>query len=267
MSNSTSQADPLQLGRNVRTKIVSRVQNKNHQPEKKPSHAPFVCNCLSCGKVYDCRNVPSTSGCGTIVSQSIDPVLRKFISSGGECQMCGTLVERAAKELGVMPSLDEEGMYVEDTGEKAAYALRDTLVTCDRESAARTTVIDDQNEYYANAWLSDEEREELMRMEEQASSLDAGVSGDDPVTVTFDMLGRKCIHVASHSRDSGDVENELLRVAQDAAMRERPYGGGRSVVGPDAACVGKGISAPEDFLTETFGDLNPRYLQFQRSHP
>lgn len=243
--DTTSLRDPLRLGRNVRTSFISRKKNPKKDgtgpsTSNTRSYSPFVCNCLSCGKVYDCRY-----SCLDDVVRTSSSEVRAFISSGGECQSCGTLIERAAKALGVVQSsLDDEPggtNRLVDESQRAAYALRDTLVAYDREAAARTTVIDDQNEYYdiqANAWLSDDEREELIAKEEMRLQSRAKAR-DISVTVSFDMLGRKCIEVIDETlgeeRATSDGNSELLRLAQDSAMKERPYGGGRSVVGPDAA--------------------------------
>eukprot|EP00889_Picochlorum_renovo_P008423 jgi/Picre1/35453/NNA_002915.t1 len=73
-----------------------------------------------------------------------------------------------------------------------AYELKDRLVEYDRDSASRTKVIDDQNDYYdilqANAWLSDEERQDMasrMRM------LEAEQETSSSMMVTFDVFGRR----------------------------------------------------------------------------
>jgi hypothetical protein len=153
-----------------------------------------------------------------------------------------------------------------------AYELKDRLVEYDRDSASRTKVIDDQNDYYdilqANAWLSDEERQDMasrMRMleaEEQETS--------SSMVVTFDVFGRRsaapCIVVVHDDEEEEEEESsseveQLLKVAQDRAMEERPYGGGRSVVGPDAALCnanyvmqgrkGQNQSFVEDFFPQT----------------
>jgi hypothetical protein len=60
------------------------------------------------------------------------------------------------------------------------------------------------------------------------------------MVVTFDVSGRRSAApriVVVHDDDEEEEEesSDLLKVAQDRAMEERPYGGGRSVVGPDAA--------------------------------
>ena len=108
-------------------------------------------NCLACGHIHDAA------------------AMRR---SAGVCHACGTMVRRAAAELlegvseGVSEGVPEGAAMVmasapRSDAERRADALRDALVRFDEESSARTTVIDDQGEYYdlvrANAWLDEEE--------------------------------------------------------------------------------------------------------------
>lgn len=89
----------------------------------------LVSNCLSCGKIV-CEQ-----------------------EGEGPCSFCGALVLR---EGSTYAGLDESLPLQSDAGEAAeAYAKR--LVEYDRNAAARTTVIDDQSDYYeieGNSWLS-----------------------------------------------------------------------------------------------------------------
>ncbi len=235
--------DPLGLGRNVRTTIIKTTTTTTKTQKQYPS---FVCNCLSCGKVYDCRrhsNNGQEEKQDTMWSYSCqDPAtVSSFLSNGGVCLVCGTLVERAAKELGVV---DGE-LSTNDEHEVAAYALRDTLVAFDRDAAARTTVIDDQNEYYdidANAWLSDDEREGMREKmkEEELSGKQQGM------TVTFDMLGRRCLIEQEDSSDARDHPSLVDKKLIETAMKDHPYGGGRAAV--SAGFV--------ESLTERFGEVS-----------
>lgn len=91
----------------------------------------LVSNCLSCGKIV-CEQ-----------------------EGEGPCNFCGALVLREGSVYG---GLDEGAVPVSDA-EAAAEAYAKRLVDYDRNSAARTTVIDDQSDYYAiegNSWLSAE---------------------------------------------------------------------------------------------------------------
>lgn len=92
------------------------------------------------------------------------------------CTFCGAKValdykERIAQQAaaaadgsGPSPSTDPDMAFGLTEGEEsaataAAVAFKDRLVEYDRNSAKRTTVIDDQSDYFeidANAWLTDE---------------------------------------------------------------------------------------------------------------
>lgn len=91
----------------------------------------LVSNCLSCGKIV-CEQ-----------------------EGEGPCNFCGSLVlKEGSKYAGL-----EETVPVLSEAEAAAEAYAKRLVEYDRNSAARTTVIDDQSDYYeieGNSWLSKE---------------------------------------------------------------------------------------------------------------
>lgn len=89
----------------------------------------LVSNCLSCGKIV-CEQ-----------------------EGEGPCKFCGALVLREGSTYAGL----EECMPLVSDAEAAAEANAKRLVEYDRNSAARTTVIDDQSDYYeieGNSWLS-----------------------------------------------------------------------------------------------------------------
>lgn len=91
----------------------------------------LVSNCLSCGKIV-CEQ-----------------------EGEGPCSFCGSLV---LKEGSTYAGLEGNLAPLSDA-EAAAEAYAKRLVDYDRNSAARTTVIDDQSDYYeieGNSWLSKE---------------------------------------------------------------------------------------------------------------
>lgn len=141
----------------------------------KSLQAMQVVNCLSCGKIFDCRNVTSD-------------VLR-FLDAGGKCTFCGAKValsynERsqenvphqaspagqrgaAGKAGGVSSSnthstaaaaaVDYGASVRQSKADQEAVELKNRLVEYDRNAAKRTTVIDDQSDYFeidTNAWLT-----------------------------------------------------------------------------------------------------------------
>ncbi|KAF3774475.1 Activating signal cointegrator 1 [Nymphaea thermarum] len=91
----------------------------------------LVSNCLSCGKIV-CEQ-----------------------EGEGPCSFCGALVLRDGSTYA---GLDQTAVPLSEA-EAAAEAFRKRLVDYDRNSALRTTVIDDQSDYYeveGSKWLSAE---------------------------------------------------------------------------------------------------------------
>lgn len=89
----------------------------------------LISNCLSCGKIV-CEQ-----------------------EGEGPCNFCGALVLREGSSYAGL----HEGAVPLSDADVAAEAYAKRLVEYDRNSAARTTVIDDQSDYYeieGNTWLS-----------------------------------------------------------------------------------------------------------------
>ncbi|XP_054804898.1 uncharacterized protein LOC129307968 [Prosopis cineraria] len=126
----------------------------------------LVSNCLSCGKIV-CEQ-----------------------EGEGPCNFCGSLVLREGSTYAGL----EEGLPPLSEAEAAAEAYAKRLVDYDRNSAARTTVFDDQSDYYeidGNSWLSKEEKELLKKKQEEME--DAERAKRSKVVVTFDLVGRKVL--------------------------------------------------------------------------
>ncbi|KAK6148536.1 hypothetical protein DH2020_019448 [Rehmannia glutinosa] len=149
----------------------------------------LVSNCLSCGKII-CEQ-----------------------EGEGPCNYCGALVLR---EGSTYAGLDEGVTLVTDA-EAAAEAFAKRLVEYDRNSAARTTVIDDQSDYYeieANSWLSIEEKELLKKKREELE--EAERAQRSKVVISFDLLGRKVL--LNENEASEEMQNSIL--LRPAAERE-----------------------------------------------
>jgi activating signal cointegrator 1 len=99
-------------------------------------HSPLT-NCLYCGRVACEREGYSF------------------------CAYCGYIVE----EVVAPPSAEGGG----DTAAAAAWRHKERLLRYDRDFAARTTVFDDQADYYSqdSAWLTAEERERAEQQERE----------------------------------------------------------------------------------------------------
>ncbi|KAM6594041.1 hypothetical protein CsatA_001744 [Cannabis sativa] len=136
----------------------------------------LISNCLSCGKIV-CEK-----------------------EGEGPCSFCGSLVLGKGSKYA---SLDESLPLISDAGAVAeAYAKR--LVDYDRNYAARTTVIDDQSDYYemeGNNWLSMEEKELLRKKCEEIEEEEK--AKQNRVVVTFDLVGHKKTRRIRVDEDSG----------------------------------------------------------------
>lgn len=143
----------------------------------------LVSNCLSCGKIV-CEQ-----------------------EGEGPCNYCGALVLKEGSTYG---GLDEGGVPLLSDAEAAAEAYAKRLVEYDRDSAARTTVIDDQSDYYeieGNSWLSMEEKELLRKKKEEIE--EAERAKRSKVIMTFDLVGRKVL--MNEDDNSQDMQNILLQ--------------------------------------------------------
>ncbi|KAG2487351.1 hypothetical protein HYH03_014064 [Edaphochlamys debaryana] len=203
-----------------------------------------ILNCLGCGKIYDCRNVTND--------------ILRFLDRGGVCTYCGdtvplTLKDRqnaaaaaAAADGADGAARDQAAATPEEAAAAAARAFKDRLVEYDRNAAKRTTVIDDQSDFFeidTNAWLTDQEREELRRrrrMEEEAEA-----ARRKRLTVTIDLIGRKVVL----DEDVRKAEEEQARKAAErtaaAARAAAAAAALRNTDGDDAAAgsaYGGGVS-------------------------
>ncbi|KAL2321985.1 hypothetical protein Fmac_026364 [Flemingia macrophylla] len=143
----------------------------------------LVSNCLSCGKIV-CEQ-----------------------EGEGPCNFCGALVLREGSSYAGL----EESLPILSDAEAAAEAYAKRLVDYDRNSAARTTVIDDQSDYYeidGNSWLSKEEKEMLKKKQEEME--EAERAKRNRVVVTFDLVGRKVL-VNEDDVSELQSENRILR--------------------------------------------------------
>ncbi|KAL5747439.1 hypothetical protein ACOSP7_024442 [Xanthoceras sorbifolium] len=147
----------------------------------------LISNCLSCGKIV-CEQ-----------------------EGEGPCLFCGALV---LKEGSTYAGL-EEGLAPLSDAEAAAEAYAKRLVEYDRDAAARTTVIDDQSDYYeieGNSWLSKEEKELLQKKQEEVE--EAERAKRNRVVVTFDLVGRKVLLNQDEASEL-QSENRILLRPQD----------------------------------------------------
>ncbi|XP_072978182.1 uncharacterized protein [Typha angustifolia] len=150
----------------------------------------LVSNCLSCGKIV-CEQ-----------------------EGEGPCSFCGALV---LKEDSTYAGLSDVAVPLSDA-EAAAEAYAKRLVEYDRNSAARTKVIDDQSDYYeieGNSWLSTEEKANLKKQQKEID--EAAEAQKGKVIVTFDLVGRK---VVLNKDEASELESEyrILRPSEETDL-------------------------------------------------
>ena len=210
-------------------------------------------NCLRCGKVYDLRakdGVISQTAlgflegsarctfCGAFVAVTLADGSRFMGGSAeGDASTSAESVEDApsrdvfdklrAISLGVQD--DGEGdttarsvrsgkEVVEDDATAVAVAAKDRLVHFDQTSAKRTTVIDDQSEYYeidGNAWLDEHEREELKKQVQEMRDAEVEAKRRARTTWTLDLIGRR---VAAPAPEDVSTSTDRDERADDAAL-------------------------------------------------
>ncbi|KAL3640587.1 hypothetical protein CASFOL_015555 [Castilleja foliolosa] len=148
----------------------------------------LISNCLSCGKIV-CEQ-----------------------EGEGPCNFCGALVLKEGSSYAGL----EEGVALVNDDEAAAEAFAKRLVEYDRNSAARTTVIDDQSDYYeteGNSWLSVEEKELLTKKREEVE--EAERVQRNKVVMTFDLLGRKVLMNKDDDASEEMQNSSLLRPSHE----------------------------------------------------
>lgn len=210
-------------------------------------------NCLRCGKVYDLRakdGVISQTAlgflegsarctfCGAFVAVTLADGSRFMGGSAeGDASTSAESVEDApsrdvfdklrAISLGVQD--DGEGdttarsvrrgkEVVDDDATAVAVAAKDRLVHFDQTSAKRTTVIDDQSEYYeidGNAWLDEHEREELKKQVQEMRDAEEEAKRRARTTWTLDLIGRR---VAAPAPEDVSTSTDRDERADDAAL-------------------------------------------------
>ncbi|KAG0604183.1 hypothetical protein M758_10G151100 [Ceratodon purpureus] len=159
-----------------------------------PRGGPCTCQASRHKLINNCL------GCGKIVCEQ---------EGEGPCNFCGALV---LKEGSDYAGLEGMSMPPANDAEAAAQAFKDRLVEFDRSAAQRTTVIDDQSDYFeidGNAWLSDKEKQLLRQRQEVEERIEA--ERRKRVIVTIDLLGRKVVmEDKGDGNDNNHHENLIL---------------------------------------------------------
>ena len=206
-------------------------------------------NCLSCGKIYRCA--PRDG--------ALAPEARAFLKRGCACLFCGAAVvvvlaagaemtgpadetlasprgerlrehaEHASQDSKTLEARPERsygngigrGADSPDAAAAAARDAKDRLVAFDRTAAARTTVIDDQSDWFeieANAWLDEDEREEAKRQAMEVEEAREAAAKNRATRVTLDLLGRRVDDASSRRGD--ELADDAKHAGSGFVLRE-----------------------------------------------
>ncbi|XP_025414221.1 activating signal cointegrator 1 isoform X2 [Sipha flava] len=162
-----------------------------HKCNCQASKHGLISNCLSCGRIV-CKQEGS-----------------------GPCVVCGELVcsneeklllncnNNKSKEL--YNRLIEQSVNV--NADNKALEHRNKLLEFDRTSAKRTTVIDDQMDYYSvnSGWLSSKQREQMHQKEEERQEKKHGSRKTKKITIDF--AGRQVYEEDKESDDDNNISS------------------------------------------------------------
>ena len=189
----------------------------------------LIANCLSCGKVI-CEQ-----------------------EGAGPCLFCGSDPDEARTSENDFP----EGSAERAAAEARAQQFKDRLLDFDRSSAKRTTVIDDQVDYYASAasdaWLSQEEkRQAAATMQARA---DEKERRRKQLTLTLDFEEQKVVRTGQGDTaptDARDADGPCM--APTDAPPGKPRGKGDGGKGDGGKGMRERLAASEMALRTCSAD-------------
>ena len=170
-----------QRGKKPKTKSILSDELERKSCDCEATTHPLVNNCLNCGKIVCLSEGP------------------------GPCFFCGEMVHYSDE---IAPNLSkefEEKFNLNPPQSQKSLELRDKLLEFDKNSISRTSVIDDESDYYqsTNNWMTKEEREKWKKLEasiqhsKHKSRLEHKLSvdmygnvieeNDDPMELYFNM--------------------------------------------------------------------------------
>lgn len=222
----------------AKSKAVSDAREIRPGDELAPGDlARSYVNCLECGKIFDLRAKDGVlsqvalefleqsarcTHCGAYAEVTLADGVTRFRGGGGKdvaaastsASSGGDVFERLGKiSLGTADAPDD--------AEAAAVAAKDRLVHFDKTSAKRTTVIDDQSEWFeidGNAWLDESEREELKRQAREMAEAEAEAERKARTTWTLDLVGRRVVAPSSSDADADASSRASDDRASDDAL-------------------------------------------------
>lgn len=207
-AKSTTKDPPnTSTGAKKKTKYVSLYGENGKLNDVITLKGRHLCNC----EASKHKLVNNCMQCGRVVCEQ---------EGSGPCLFCGNLV-CTEDELRTIESASQSGDNLKNSlmkqerpkGWEEAVAMRNRLLDYDRTSEKRTTVIDDESDYFRtnSVWLSDEERAKLKKIEEKMREKKHASRLDQKITIDF--TGRQVIEEAPTGTDFDD---EVLKEIAEA---------------------------------------------------
>lgn len=201
-------------GAKKKTKYVSLYGEDGKMNDIITLKGRHLCNC----EASKHKLINNCMQCGRVVCEQ---------EGSGPCLFCGNLV-CTEDELRTIESSSQSGDSLKKAlmkqerpkGWEEALAMRNRLLDYDRTSEKRTTVIDDESDYFrANSvWLSDEERAKLKKIEDRMREKKHASRLEQKVTIDF--TGRQVIEEPTGGTEFDD---EVLKEIANAFHSNQGY--------------------------------------------
>lgn len=207
-SQNQPRKDETKTGAKRKTKYYNMYGNNGEMNDVIMLKGRMKCNCQASKH----KLVNNCLKCGRIVCEQ---------EGSGPCLFCGNLVCNQ-EEQKLIDSQTKKGenlkkSLMERKGLDDAMERRDRLLKYDRESERRTTVIDDESDYFrANSvWLSDEERKKLKTLESQLNEAKHGSRLNRKIT--FDFAGRQIVEEPAMTKEFEDkILQEIVNMTANS---------------------------------------------------
>ena len=195
-----------------------------HACECQATRHRLVGNCVACGRVVCMQEGPGPClFCGAPVGVSR--------GEGGGGRGEGESGDGPGRGSGEGTATAAVADAAPSEAERKAVAFKETLLTYDREASKRTTVIDDQSDFFeieSNAWLSKEEKGELIQRQRVLEEAEERRRRD--FRVTIDLVGKQ-VTAAPCEEESGEG-NRLAFVTREARGTAPAVGGAGDAAAP-----------------------------------
>lgn len=196
----------VSTGTKRKTKYVNLYGEDGKMNDVVTLKGRHLCNCEAAKH----KLINNCIQCGRIVCEQ---------EGSGPCLFCGHLV-CTDDEQRMIETSSQNGDNLKKSllkqgrpkGWEEALAMRNRLLDYNRTSEKRTTVIDDELDYFRtnSVWLSDEERAKLKRIEEKMKEKKHASRRDQNITIDF--TGRQVIE---ETLMNAEFEDHVLKEIAD----------------------------------------------------